>query len=245
MSAPRPRSGSGRLTDEDGYVLPIVISVLLILTLFGLAAVALSITSVTVSQTDRNRQLALAAADEGADVAGWRLNHVLNNPATASLLGFTDNLLSSLGCVNVNAPGVTASVSELGSANLGPITIYVQGSQGASTPTTIQGASCPSTGAEPVGNDAYFSYQMETNVNLPLSAGNPLSSGTPQLQSILGQTVERRAVVTGSANGQTRRILVTYRLNPSTLIFYRYRYVECTTTTTSSTFGAGCNDPGY
>jgi type II secretory pathway pseudopilin PulG len=199
--------------EQSGFVMVAAIVVLAIVTTLTGAALALSLRSVGTSQVDRNRALAFAAADEGADVAGWRINKLLVSQGGAGLLGFADGLLANLGCIQVNADR-TLAVAELSV------------STGTST--------CPPTAAEDAGNGATFSYVMQTDLNL----NNQLS---------LGSLIERRALVTGSAYGQQRRVLVTYRLNPSVSpLFARWRYVECTPQPPagSTAFDAGCPDPG-
>jgi hypothetical protein len=198
--------------------------VLLIVGLLGSAALAFSLRSIHTSQTDRNRDLALGAADAGADRAGWRMNKLLASPGQADLRGFTDGLLASLGCIQVNADG-TLAVSEIAQSR-----VY----SGAS----ISPAPCPATTSEDVGNNASYSYVMQSDINLAVNA-------TGQLQA--GAIIERRILVTGQASGQARRILVTYRLNPAVSpLFERYRYVECSATAPAgnSAFDAGCADPG-
>ena len=197
--------------------------ILLIVGLLGSAALAFSLRSIHTSQSDRSRDLALGAADEGADLAGWRMNKLLVSPGGASIMGFTDGLLASLGCIQVNADG-TLTPSEIAQSS-----VLVQG--------TVNPALCPATSSEDAGNGASFSYVAETDVNLSLNGG--------QLQA--GATIERRILVTGKAFGQTRRILVTYKLNPAlSPLFERYRYVECSTTPPpgNQAFDAGCPDPG-
>jgi type II secretory pathway pseudopilin PulG len=202
-----------RTGGEDGFVMVAAIVVLAVVTTLAGAALALSLRSVTTSQVDRNRALALGAADEGADVAGWRMNKLLVSSGGASLLGFANGLLANLGCVQVNG-NLALSVTEL---NL-----------------TGGSSACPVTATEDAGNGASFSYVMQTDLNL----NNQLN---------LGSLIERRALITGTAYGQQRRILVTYRLNPGiSSLFERYRYVECTPLPPagSTAFDAGCPDPG-
>ena len=209
---------------EAGYVIVAALWVLLIVGLLGSAALAFSLRSIHTSQTDRNRALALGAADEGADLAGWRMNKLLVSPGAADLMGFADGLLASLGCIEVNAAG-TLGVSEIAQSAV-------------HSGLTLTPALCPATTSEDAGNGASFSYVMETDINLNLNANQ-------QLQ--VGAVIERRILVTGQASGQTRRILVTYKLNPTlSPLFERYRYVDCSPTppSGSTAFDAGCADPG-
>lgn len=213
-----------RTESEAGYAIVAALWVLLIVGLLGSAALAFSLRSIHTSQSDRDRALALGAADEGADRAGWRMNKLIVSPGGAKLMGFTDGLLASLGCIQVNADG-TIGVSEIARSNV-------------TNGVSINPALCPATTSEDAGNGASYSYVMETDINLAVDASG-------QLQ--VGAVVERRILVTGQAFGQTRRILVTYRLNPAlSPLFERYRYVECSTAPPAgnSAFDAGCPDPG-
>ncbi len=206
------------------------LAVLLVVGLLAAGALEFSLRSLNTSSADRSRAVALAAADEGADLAGWRMNHLLLT-APASLLGITP----SLGCIVVGTGGqlsvATATLSTSGGLSLGV---------------------CSNTSWEDAGNNAWFMYSTQTDVNLNNQVG--LGSGI----------VERRIQVVGCApadsagacasggNGiQYRRLLVTHRLNTTSSggVFARYRYVECTpaSSATWSPSGAatGCSDPGY
>ena len=213
-----------RADSEEGYVIVAALWVLLIVGLLGGAALAFSLRSIHTSQIDRDRDLALAAADRGADLAGWRMNKLLVSAGGASIMGFTDGLLASLGCIQVNADG-TLTPSEIAQTS-----VLVQG--------TVNPALCPATSSEDAGDGASYSYVTQTDVNLTANVNGQLQAGA---------TIERRILVTGRAFGQTRRILVTYKLNPAlSPLFERYRYVECSTTPPagSQAFDAGCPDPG-
>jgi Tfp pilus assembly protein PilX len=210
--------------NEAGYVIVAALWILLIVGLLGSAALAFSLRSIHTSQSDRNRGLALGAADEGADLAGWRMNKLLVSAGGPTIMGFTDGLLASLGCIQVNADG-TLSVGEIAQS-----TVLVNNS--------VKPALCPATSSEDAGNGASYSYVMETDIDLNVNANGQLQAGA---------TIERRILVTGQAFGQTRRILVTYKLNPAVSpLFERYRYVECSTTPPAGNqaFDAGCADPG-
>jgi Tfp pilus assembly protein PilX len=215
-------------SDESGFAMIAVIMVLMIVTLLTGAALALSLRSVTTSSADRARDVALGAADEGADVAAWRMNKLLVSPGGAGLMGFADGLLGSLGCINVNA-NLTLSVAEIASGS-------VSGGAGAGW--------CAATPPEDAGNGATFSYRVQTDVNLNNVDNLNIVNGGVTVAVI----VERRILVTGTDQGQVRRLLLTYRLDPQlTPLFERYRYVECSPVVPagSTAVDAGCPDPGH
>jgi hypothetical protein len=110
--------------------------------------------------------------------------------------------------------------------------------------TGLKTGACPATPSEDAGNGASFSYVTQTDINLNNQAN--LNAGAGTLSS--NWTIERRILVTGSANGQQRRVLATYRLNPGiSPLFERYGYVECSTKPASNASGfndSGCADPG-
>jgi hypothetical protein len=152
------------------------------------------------------------------------MNKLLVSPGAADLIGSTDGLLASLGCIDLNADGT------VGAREIAQSAVH--------SGLKLAPALCPGTASEDAGNGASFSYVMETDINLSLNANQ-------QLQ--VGAVIERRILVTGQASGQTRRILVTYKLNPTlSPLFERYRYVDCSPTppSGSTAFDAGCADPG-
>ena len=218
-----------QLRGDGGYVMAVVIIVLLITALMGAAALQVAIRSIGTSTADRNRDLALGAADEGADLAQWRMNRLLV-PDPTSLLGISPNL----GCINVNSSGqISVSVATVSTSN--GITLGV----------------CTGTSWENAGNNAWFSYTTQTDINL----NNQEGLGTSIIErrvEVVGCAPASSASACSSGTGvQFRRLLLTFRLNTSLNpeVFERYRYVECEPSSTaqfSSTGAAtGCNDPGY
>jgi len=90
-----------RLRAQDGFVLPGAIALLAIFA--ALTATALTLSLQSIDQTNRDRRVvrALQAADAGADVAIFRLNHMLV-ASGAGALGVAVGTVESLGCTSVD-----------------------------------------------------------------------------------------------------------------------------------------------
>jgi Tfp pilus assembly protein PilX len=206
----------------------VVIIVLLITALMGAAALQFAIRSIGTSTTDRNRDLALGAADEGADLAQWRMNRLLV-PDPASLLGINPNL----GCVNVGAGG-QISVSAATVSTSGGLMLGI----------------CTGTSWENAGNNAWFSYTTQTDINLNNQEGLGTSIIERRVQVIGCAPASSASACSSGAGVQFRRLLLTFRLNTSLNpeVFERYRYVECepagTAQFSSTGVATGCDDPG-
>ncbi|MDX6718605.1 MAG: hypothetical protein QOJ63_859 [Solirubrobacteraceae bacterium] len=96
-----------RLKAESGFVLPGAIALLAIFV--SLTATALTFSLQSLDNTNRDRRVvrALQAADAGADIAIFRLNHMLVASATGATLGLAVNAAESLGCTSVVAGNAT------------------------------------------------------------------------------------------------------------------------------------------
>jgi Tfp pilus assembly protein PilX len=96
MSTPRPRR------DDSGFTLAMTMVVMfLTLTFVGLA-VSMALAGLTHSETARSVERAQAAADAGADIAGYRMNKTLLAPASASIIGLTSSVLQTAGCTGLD-----------------------------------------------------------------------------------------------------------------------------------------------
>lgn len=94
-----------RLRDEDGFMLAGAISLLAIF--IALTATALTLSQRSLEQTNRDRRVvrALQAADAGAEIAVFRLNHMLVASGTSATLGLAVDAAGSLGCTSVDVNG--------------------------------------------------------------------------------------------------------------------------------------------
>jgi type II secretory pathway pseudopilin PulG len=143
-----------RIRGEEGFVLPAALAMMAILLILSASAIALSLRSVDNSNHDRRVVRALQAADAGADVAVYRLNHMLVAGASSAVLGSIPNALQSLGCTSVNALGVV-TISQV-------------------SPGAPQ-AYCPTEDGSAGGVEgATYSYRVSTAINVTTALGNLL-----------------------------------------------------------------------
>lgn len=99
-----------RLRAETGFVLPGAIALLAIFA--GLTATAFTFSLQSLDNTNRDRRVvrALQAADAGADIAIFRLNHMLVAAGTGATLGLAVDAVGSLGCTSVDLAGFNTIV---------------------------------------------------------------------------------------------------------------------------------------
>lgn len=102
-SEPGAERAPHRPESERGAALPIAVSVLLIVLMLTGAAVAYSVRSVDRSNYDRYSARALAAADAGLDVAGYRINKIVLAGRAGGVIGLVNNLATQLdNCTEVD-----------------------------------------------------------------------------------------------------------------------------------------------
>jgi len=133
-----------RLAREDGFTMFMVIAVTLIVFLFAGAALATGLDGLNTTEKSRDVARAQAAADAGADIAGWRMNRTIVAPGAAGLMGYTSAVLRTLTCVSVGVGGRSFSISLV------------------SAGTTF----CPQTSDESLGDGASFHYTVSTGINV-------------------------------------------------------------------------------
>ena len=155
---------------EDGFTAVTAIIVLLIVTGFASSALAFGLRSMSTSQRDRSSARALAAADAGADRAGYLLNRTLVSSGTAGLLGLAVDTLRTVSCVKVTAAGYQV------------------------ISTAPQGGFCADGISEDLGNGSSYEYRMTTNVNLGTTLGETLVRRV--VSTGLSGGVKRRVLVT-------------------------------------------------
>jgi type II secretory pathway pseudopilin PulG len=173
-----------RACNEDGFVLPIALAMMVILLVLSAAAIALSLRSVDNSTSDRRVVRSLQAADAGVDVAIFRLNHMLVAGASSAVLGSIPNAVQSLGCTSVNVLGVV-TISQV-------------------SPAAPQ-VYCPTEDGSAGGVEgATYSYRVSTAINVTTALGNLLVrsivatgvAGSAQRRVL----VKVRAVLGGAGN---------------------------------------------
>lgn len=211
-----------RLRGEEGIALPIAISVLAIVLMLVGVAVAYSIHSLDRSNRDRASARALAAADAGLDVAGWRMNKsIVANQFTGLLTlggapdqqGFLNQVISTLGCTNLAVNGNQLSGNTCAGVEE---TLDEEGGATSATRETFQ-------------------YYADLTVNVDLDAATHLQLGNivPDIAS-----VDRYVISVGHAGGQRAVLLgkfqvdLNHLLDPSSLLslFKLQRYVQCSST---------------
>jgi hypothetical protein len=121
-----------------------VIAVTLVVFLFAGAALASGLDGLNSSEKARDVARAQAAADAGADIAGWRMNRTLVAPGTGALLGYPTATLRTLTCVSVGVGGGSFSLSLVSAGT----------------------AFCPQTTDESLGDGSSFHYTVSTGVNV-------------------------------------------------------------------------------
>jgi type II secretory pathway pseudopilin PulG len=132
-----------RLRAEAGFVLPGAIALLAIFA--GLTATALTFSLQSLDNTNRDRRVvrALQAADAGADIAIFRLNHMLVAAGTGATLGLAVDAVGSLGCTSVDIAGFNTIV-----------------------PPTAAAYCAAQSGSAADVQDATYSYRVATAVNV-------------------------------------------------------------------------------
>lgn len=124
---------------QDGFTIVAAVGVLMVVVVLGAAVLGLALRRQDTSVRDRWVVRAAAAADAGADVAGWRMNRTLVSAGTAGLLGLATDTVRQLGCTSVSAAGLDV----------------IEGS----------GTWCPETAEEQLGDGSSFTYRTSLDVN--------------------------------------------------------------------------------
>lgn len=178
-----------RARAEAGFTLIPAIVTLSIVLVVGGASLALAWRSLGSSARDRSAARALAAADAGADIAGYRLNRTLVSAGSAGLLGFTTDALRTVGCIKVQAGGHVALDT-----------------------TSQSGGFCQQTTDEDLGDGSKFHYVMTTGVKLGGSASDILTRRV--IATGISAGVTRRVLVTYKLDlngGNPTRLFKRYR----------------------------------
>ena len=179
---------------EGGFTLIPAMFTLMIVLMVGGASLAMAWRSLGSSARDRSAAKAQAAADAGADIAGYRLNKTLVSAGTAGLLGFTSDALRSVSCISVS----------VGSFSV------IDGS-GAS------GGYCSQSADEDLGDGSKFHYSMSLGVKLGGSASQILTRNV--ISTGISGGVTRRVMVVYKLdlnNGNVLRLFKRYRYSTCT-----------------------------
>ena len=197
-----------RLRQEEGFALPLVISLLATFSLLIAGAITFATHSTDRANRDRDAARAFAAADAGLDSAIYRTNKAIFGSQVSGILGLNvlQAALGEVRCVDID---------------LGQI-VQLTPSNGwcpemTSAEELTDGPVGGGGGSQPAG----FSYRVSTGVNLGTS-GNPPS-----------HLIERKIVVTGVADDVTKRVMGTVRARVGTAgnllaVFEQITFVTCT-----------------
>lgn len=129
-----------RLAREDGYTVVAAIATLTVVSVLVGAALSLALRRQDTAQRDRSVARAIAAADAGADVAGWRMSRALVSAGGSGLLGFTGDVVRQLGCTSVSAGSFSV----------------ISGDEADGW--------CPPTASEDLGDGASYTYSLSLDV---------------------------------------------------------------------------------
>ncbi len=241
-----------RCTTDEGFTLAMTMVVMaLTLALVGVA-VGMALAGLSHSERARSVERAQAAADAGADIAGYRMNKTLLAPASSTLLGLVGAGAQLVGCTGVDlsfgsSPSVDRSVAA-GDAYAGA---NAAASVSASSYLRLIPASsnfCQTTQTETLDDGASFRYAISTG----LRVGPGLTAVLNGSSVSLGSLVVRQVAAIGTAGGVTRRVIVTYWLDPAgvtaaTRLFMKRRYIRCPSLPidTVDPFADCPQNPGY
>jgi len=191
-----------RFSSEDGYAVPVVLAILVIVLGFGAVTVAIATHNVDRSEHDRASSRALQAADAGLDSAAYRMDKIL-------LASEVENVLS--------ASTVSALLSEVGCLQLGvgdTLTASLS-SGGTCTPTDAEELD-PGLSGHSLGPPAEFKYYIKLRANVLVGGHSVL---------------ERQIISVGEVDGVIQRVAGIYRFDldaPATSTTTRTAYTVCT-----------------
>ena len=180
----RGRSRAATLAAEDGFALPIAISILVLAGMLVLTAVTLATHNTDRANRDRAAVRAAQAADAGADAALYRLNKALTASQAEGVLGQPVAAVAETVCIEVNL-GQIATLSADGGWCQVP-----GGSEQLDGP--IEGET---------GDPAAYAYWVSSGVNVGTDPGDASAS-----------LIERRIVSIGTVGDVTKRVLATARM---------------------------------
>ncbi len=189
---------------EDGYAVPLALSVILIVLGFGAVAIVLATHSVDRSTRDRLSVRALAAADAGLDAAAYRMSKMVLASEISNLLdpaSLTALVQETTGCLDIGALGLLEVSWTNGVTGCG-----------GSSEQEVDGE----VGGDGTGPPASYTYWIRTGVHV-------LDPGSCAL--------ERNIVSVGRAEEVTRRTMGTYCLDVDAPVgdtVTRLAWVECT-----------------
>lgn len=206
-----------RLRSQEGFAVPVVLAVLVIVLGFGGVTVTVATHNVDRSERDRASSRALQAADAGLDAAAYRMDKVLLASKIENVLSpsTVSALLSEVGCLHLGVgDSLTASLA----------------STGVCTPTDSEELD-PGVSGQSLGSPASFKYYIKLRANVLVSGHSVL---------------ERQIISVGEVDGVVQRVSGIYRFDlnvPTTSTTTRTAYTVCTAVDPEEVGGdpaAGC-----
>ncbi|MDQ3572921.1 MAG: hypothetical protein M3383_08695 [Actinomycetota bacterium] len=208
-----------RLRREEGFALPLALSILAIVGLLVLAAIGFATHNTDRSVRDLRAMRALSAADAGVEAAIYRMNKAIITSQVQGVLGAPPAVLAEAKCLNVSVGEV--QVTE-------PL---ASGWCAATGLEEVDGAGTGGGGWVP----ARFSYSVSLGANIGTAPDDPTAN-----------LIERKVVAIGEVDDVSKRVLATVhlRLNPSgnlLRVFEQVGYKQCASAVPSTGDpGAGC-----
>jgi len=209
-----------RVRREEGFALPLALSILAIAGLLVLAAIGFATHNTNRSIRDLRATRALSAADAGVEAAIYRMNKAIIASQVQGVLGVPAGVLAQTKCLDLS---------------VGEIEVTEPLAGGWCAPTTgfeeIDGPGTGGGGWVP----AKFSYSVSLGANIGTAPDDPNAS-----------LIERKVVAIGTVDDVAKRVLATVhlRLNPSgnlLRVFEQVGYRQCASAVPSgSNPAAGC-----
>ncbi len=232
---------------EEGFTMVATILVLTLVLLISGIAITVAVGGLNRAVPARDAEKAQAAADAGADIAGYRMSKTLLAPSVDGLLGLAAGTLRTIGCVSTQQDdGTTTSITaepSKGANVTAPLATLNNGGSPVKVGVISDGQNlCESTNERPLTDGSHYRYAISTAITVPASVLS--ATGIPT-----GQLIVRQVAGVGRAGDVTRRVIVSYWLDLSAKarVFVRRRYVRCPPPPpTGGDLFANCpSNPGY
>lgn len=228
---------------DDGFTLAATMAIMGLTLAFVGVAVGMALAGLTHSESSRSVERAQAAADAGADIAGYRMNKTLLAPATSSILGLAGSALQTVGCAGLSLDfGSTTSISTDQSLPVGTASVTAANTFSLA-PISVGNNFCLTTQSATLDDGETYRYAISTKILLgPAIRATLTSSGISVAE--LDKLIVRQVAAIGEAGGQRRRVIVSYWLNTPgalltsgtanlTKLFLKRRYVRCPSQSTA------------
>lgn len=234
------------LSADAGFTMVATMIVLSIVLLLAGTAITVAVSGLQRATPARDSEKAQAAADAGADIAGYRMSKTLIAPESDGLLGLAAGTLRTLGCVGVQmSDGSTTSISAQPATTVtvsSPLATLSTTAGVQIAPVSAGNNFCQMTTEQPLSDGESYRYAISTTITLPSTVAAATSIPT-------GQLIVRQVAAIGHVGHTYRRVIVSYWLNLSTPThpFVRRHYTRCPPLPAGATdpFASCPANPGY